>query len=300
MNPESSALNGTGKPTSEDVAKALRGRIDSGDLAVGDAMPTQAVLVEEFGVRRSVVRQALKLLQQEGLLTEVTRGAPARVADHSARTEAADGTPRETMVALGPRITAAFGAADVRIDALCLTAESLSAALGEQRRLVHTRESIPATVKVRVLMPNRSIDLAFPRMVNGPEEADPVHHRWLKMRNAHGTVLSDHLRGLGAAHGIDVDVQFKALPFTPPVKLYLLNGTEALFAYYRVTEREEQINRQPVTMYDALGGESPLFSFGAGAPGGPGQPHRDHAFVVQSQAWFDALWTTIATDLNLG
>lgn len=157
------------------------------------------------------------------------------------------------MVALGPRITAAFGAADVRIDALCLTAESLSAALGEQRRLVHTRESIPATVTVRVLMPNRSIDLAFPRMVNGPEEADPVHHRWLKMRNAHGTVLSDHLRGLGAAHGIDVDVQFKALPFTPPVKLYLLNGTEALFAYYRVTEREEQINRQPVTMYDALG-----------------------------------------------
>lgn len=261
-------------------------------------MPTQAVLVEEFGVQRSVVRQAMKLLQQEGLLTEATRGAPARVADRAARTEAADGTPRETMVALGPRITAAFGAADVRIDALCLTAESLSAALGEQRRLVHTRESIPTTVTVRVLMPNRDIDLAFPRMINSPEEADPVHRRWLKMRNAHGTVLSDHLRGLGAAHGIDVDVQFKALPFTPPVKLYLLNGTEALFAYYRVTEREEQINRQPVAMYDALGGESPLFSFGAGA--GPGQPHRDHAFVVQSQAWFDALWTTIATDLNLG
>lgn len=296
MNPERSALNGTEKPTSDAVAKVLRARIESGELDVGAPMPTQALLVQEFDVQRSVIRQALKILQQEGLLTEVTRGSPARVADRSARTEAADGTPRETMVALGPRISAAFGAADVRIDALCLTAESLSAALGEQRRLVHTRESMPATVKVRVLMPNRDIDLAFPRMISSPEEADPVHRRWLRMRNAHGTVLSDHLRGLGAAHGIDVDVQFKALPFTPPVKLYLLNGTEALFAYYRVTEREEQINRQPVAMYDALGGVSPLFSFGAYA----GQPHRDHAFVVQSQAWFDALWTTIATDLNLG
>ncbi|MGW8667516.1 winged helix-turn-helix domain-containing protein [Streptomyces niveus] len=299
MSHERGELDGTRQLTPEDVAKVLRDRIDFGDLAVGDAMPTQAVLAEEFGVQRGVVRQALKLLQQEGLLTEVTRGAPARVADRSSRTEAGDGAPRETMVALGPRITAAFGAADVRIDALCLTAESLSAALGEQRRLVHTRESIPATVTVRVLMPNRSIDLAFPRMVDSPEEADPVHHRWLKMRNAHGTVLSDHLRGLGAAHGIDVDVQFKALPFTPPVKLYLLNGAEALFAYYRVTKREEQIDRQPVTMNDALGGESPLLSFGAGASGGPGQPHQDHAFVVQLQAWFDALWTTIATDLNL-
>ncbi|MFD3486489.1 GntR family transcriptional regulator [Streptomyces sp. NPDC058665] len=295
MNSERSALNGTDKPTPEDVAEVLRDRMESGELAVGDAMPTQAALVKEFEVRRSVVRGALKLLQEEGLLTEPTRGAPARVADRSARTEAADGTPRETMVALGPRIDAAFGAQDVRIDALCLTAESLSAAFGEQRRLIATRDSTPATVRVRVLMPNRDIDLAFPRMIGDPEEDDPVHLRWLKMRNAHGTVLSDHLRGLGAAHDIDVDVQFKALPFTPPVKLYLLNGTEALFAYYRVTEREEQINRKPVAVWDTLGGESPLFSFGAGA----GQAHRDHAFVRQSQVWFDALWTTIATDLNL-
>ncbi|MFD6990269.1 hypothetical protein [Streptomyces sp. NPDC059943] len=165
-----------------------------------------------------------------------------------------DGTPRQTMVALGPRISAAFGAADVRIDALCLTAELLSAALGEQRTLIHTRRSMPATITVRVLLPNRDIDLAFPRMISAPEEPDPVHRRWLAQRNAHGIVLSDHLRGLGAVHGIDVDIQFKALPFTPPVKLYLLNGTEALFAYYQVTEREEQIGRESVAMYDALGG----------------------------------------------
>lgn len=259
-------------------------------------MPTQALLVQEFEVQRSVVRQALRILQQEGLLTEVTRGSPARVAARSSRTEAADGTPRPTMVALGPRIRAAFGADDVRIDALCLTAESLNAAVGEERTLIHTPGSTPSTITVRVLLPKRDIDLAFPRMIGDSEEPDPVHRRWLAQRDAQGIVLSDHLRGLGAVHGIDVDIRFKALPFTPPVKLYLLNGTEALFAYYQVTEREERIGPEPVAMYDALGGVSPLFSFGAG----DGQARRDHAFVVQSQAWFDALWTTIATDLVLG
>lgn len=296
MNSERSEPNGTEKPTSDDVAKVLRERIESGELEAGSPMPTQALLVQEFEVQRSVVRQALRILHQEGLLTEVTRGSPARVAARSSRTEAADGTPRQTMVALGPRISAAFGADDVRIDALCLTAESLSAALGEQRTLIHTRGSVPRTITVRVLLPKRDIDLAFPRMISDPEEPDPVHRRWLAQRNAHGIVLSDHLRGLGGVHGIDVDIQFKALPFTPPVKLYLLNGTEALFAYYQVTEREERIGPESVAMYDALGGVSPLFSFGAG----DGQARRDHAFVVQSQAWFDALWTTIATDLVLG
>lgn len=293
MTPERSALNGTEKPTPDDVARTLRARIDAGELVAGASMPTQASLVAEFGVQRGVIRQALALLHKEGLLTEVTRGAPARIAGPQARGQAPDGTPQETLVALGPRITAAFQADEVRIDALCLTAESLSAALGEQRRLVLERRTAPSRVTVRVLLPNRGIDLAFPRLVSNPDESDLVHQRWLKQRNAHGSVLRDHLLGLGSAHDVDVTVQFRALPFTPPVKLYLLNGSEALFAYYRVKERQEEIGRTSVVMYDAIGGESPLFAFAEGPL------PRDKAFVAQSQAWFDALWETIAADLEL-
>jgi DNA-binding transcriptional regulator YhcF (GntR family) len=314
VTPERSALDGIEELTWEDVAKILRERIETGDIEAGRALPTQASLVDEFGVTRATIRQALGRLQQEGLLTEVTRGAPPRVAERSARGEAADGTPRETMAALGPRVTEAFAATEVRIDALCLTAESLTAVLGEQRRLLHERRVAPSTVKVRVLLPAKNIELAFPRPVGGPDESGPdasgpgangpdesrpdegglVHKRWLQQRNAHLLVLSDHLMGLKSAHGTAVDVQFKALPFTPPVKLYLLNGSEALFAYYRVTQREEEIDRTSVEMYDALGIESPLFSFGAGEEAS----RRDKAFVSQSQAWFDALWETIATDLE--
>jgi hypothetical protein len=262
-------------------------------------MPTQKALVEEFGVQRGVIRQALRYLQQDGLLDEVTRGAPPRIADRTGQREQGSvDIPQETMVALRPRITEAFKATDVRIDALCLTAESLSAALGEQRLLIQERSVVPATVRVRVLMPDRDIDLAFPRPVSSadthPVEGDLVHRRWLTQRNSHGSVLSDHLMGMESARGIDVDVQFRALPFTPPVKLYLLNGSEVLFAYYEVHKREQEIARTPVEMYDALGDQSPLFSFLAGA-----SQTRDNAFVAQSQTWFDALWSTIATGLAL-
>jgi hypothetical protein len=90
-----------------------------------------------------------------------------------------------------------------------------------------------------------------------------------------------------------VNVTFRALPFTPPAKLYLLNGAEALFGYYMVTRREELTDNGTLEMYDAVGSESLLFSFEKRAG------HRDAAFVEQSQKWFDALWETITTDLTL-
>ncbi|MFJ2651253.1 GntR family transcriptional regulator [Streptomyces sp. NPDC087420] len=303
MTTEKAAANGTGKPppTSEDVARTLRARIESGALEEGRSLPTQMALVAEFGVKRGVIRQALRRLQDDGLLTEVTRGAPPRIAARSAarRVEsAADERPQETMVALRPRITAAFEAGHVRIDALCLTAESLTAAIGEQRLRVQDRSVTPDGVRVRVLLPNRDIDLAFPRSVGTedthPEEGDLVHRRWLQQRNAHGTVLRDHLTGM-RNQGVDVEVEFRALPFTPPVKLYLLNNSEALFAFYTVAMREVEIGHRSVEMHDVLGDKSPLFSFEADET----RVHRDKAFVTEAQAWFDALWETIATPLAL-
>jgi hypothetical protein len=106
-------------------------------------------------------------------------------------------------------------------------------------------------------------------------------------------VLQYNLQALRGTHDIDVHVTFRALPFTPPAKLYLLNGAEALYAYYMVTRRAEPTESGTLEMYDTLGSESLLFSFEKRA----GQ--RDAAFVEQSQKWFDALWETITTDLTL-
>jgi hypothetical protein len=198
------------------------------------------------------------------------------------------------MVALAPRLTEAFSAPHVRIDAVCLTAQSLIPALGEPLRLVHEGRLRPERIDARILLPSRDINLAFPVSVDaGSQEDDAVHQRWLAMRNAQGQVLQYNLQALRSTHDIDVQVTFRALPFTPPVKLYLLNGVEALFAHYMVTRRAEPTERGTLEMYDTLGSESLLFSFEQRA----GQ--RDAAFVEQSQKWFDALWETITTDLTL-
>ncbi|MGP4046337.1 GntR family transcriptional regulator [Streptomyces sp. 2A115] len=286
---ENVAVNGSRRLSPQEIADILRDRIRAGDLRAGDRLPTQAELAEEFGVERGTVRQALRALQQDGLLSNVSKGSPPRVAEV---TPASD-EPQPTMVGLAPRLAEAFAAPHVRVDAVCLTAETLMMALGEPVRLIHEGRFRPESIDVRILLPSRDINLAFPVSVEVQGDDDPVHTRWLEQRNAQGHVLRHNLQTLRSSHGIDVRVTFRALPFTPPIKLYLLNGVEALIAYYMIARREEAVDSGTLDMYDALGYQSLLFSFEQRA----GQ--RDAAFVEQSQKWFDALWETITTDLTL-
>ncbi|MFD7134172.1 GntR family transcriptional regulator [Streptomyces sp. NPDC059894] len=292
MTEESAAVNGSRRLSFREIADVLRERIRVGQLKAGDRLPTQAELAEEFGVERGAVRQALRLLQDDGLLSDVSKGSPPRVAAPSP--DAYGQEPMPTMVALAPRLADAFTVPHVRIDAACLTAESLMLALGEPLRHIHEGRVRPERVDVRILLPSRDIALAFPVSIEGHGGEDEVHHRWLATRNAQGHVLRHNLLALRRAYGIDVRVTFRALPFTPPVKLYLLNGTEALMAYYTVMRREEAVDTGTLDVYDVLGAQSLLFSFRK-ATG-----RRDAAFVEDSQKWFDALWETITSDLTLG
>ncbi|WP_103532848.1 winged helix-turn-helix domain-containing protein [Streptomyces sp. SM11] len=58
---------GSGVPlTFEVIAETLRERIRSGGLRQGDALPTQAVLMREFGASSLTVQKAMVLLKQEG------------------------------------------------------------------------------------------------------------------------------------------------------------------------------------------------------------------------------------------
>ncbi|MEV0316852.1 FadR/GntR family transcriptional regulator [Streptomyces sp. NPDC050658] len=298
VSPEHAPVNGIKRPhrSHREVADELRDRIRSGALRPGQRMPTQAELSDEFGVERGVVREALRILQRENLLANVSKGSPATVADTRGRPLSGPGgiKPQPTMVGLAPRIAAAFESPHVEIDALCLTSISLTMAIGEPLRQIHAGQRKPAKVDVRVLLPSRDIDLAFPAPVDsGDDEAGHVHRRWLDQRNAQGQVLRHNLQALRASHGIDVNVSFRALPFTPPVKLYLLNGSEALFAYYTLTKRGEEIGQEYLEMYDAQGAQSMLFPFQQG------DGLRDSTFVEQSQLWFNALWGTISQDLEL-
>ncbi|WP_329337589.1 GntR family transcriptional regulator [Streptomyces sp. NBC_00663] len=286
---ENVALNGSRKLSPQEIADILRDRIRAGDLKAGDRLPTQAELAEEFNVERGTVRQALRALQEDGLLSNVSKGSPPRIAQPAP----VRGAPQPTMVSLAPRMTEAFSAARVRVDVVSHTSETLMLALGDALRQIHEDRIRPQSIEFRVLLPSRDINLAFPVLVERDGEEDPVHQRWLKMRNAQAHVLKHNLNAVRSTHGIDVTVTFRALPFTPPVKMYLLNGDEVLLGYYMLERREEEYESQTLEMYDVLGSRSVLFSFVKEA----GQ--RDAAFVEESQKWFDALWETITTDLTL-
>ena len=65
---------------SEIVHDRLRADIVNGRLAPGDAVPSERTLSEEFGVNRHAVREALKRLQQSGLIA-ISQGGATRVRD---------------------------------------------------------------------------------------------------------------------------------------------------------------------------------------------------------------------------
>ncbi|MCT1551967.1 GntR family transcriptional regulator, partial [Brevibacterium casei] len=53
----------------EQIAEQIRNAIRSGRLAVGDNLPAEAVLAEEFGVAPGTVRESLRLLVTEGTIS---------------------------------------------------------------------------------------------------------------------------------------------------------------------------------------------------------------------------------------
>ena len=105
---------GSGVPlTFEVIAEALRERIRSGGLRPGDALPTQAVLMREFGAASLTVQKAMALLKQDGWA--VSRpGKGAFVAHHDHAADAADDLDDLD----DPEETAPVGGTAARVDTL--------------------------------------------------------------------------------------------------------------------------------------------------------------------------------------
>lgn len=70
---------------SEQVLERLRDMIVSGELKSGDKVPSERTLMENFGVGRPAVREALQSLHTQGLIT-ITHGERSRVNELSAQT----------------------------------------------------------------------------------------------------------------------------------------------------------------------------------------------------------------------
>jgi GntR family transcriptional regulator len=75
-------MSGTGEkqPKYRKIADELRAAIDSGRYAAGDRLPGENDLMETYGVARMTARQALGVLQSEGIV-EARKGAGVFVRD---------------------------------------------------------------------------------------------------------------------------------------------------------------------------------------------------------------------------
>ncbi|MCU1395539.1 MAG: regulatory protein GntR [Ilumatobacteraceae bacterium] len=65
--------SGRGIKTGEAVAAGIRRRIATGDLPLGARLPTEEELTESFGIARTTLREALRILEFQGLIT-IKRG----------------------------------------------------------------------------------------------------------------------------------------------------------------------------------------------------------------------------------
>ena len=94
-----------GIPLYYQVMRDLKEQIVSGKLGPGDRLPSEAELTQRFGVSRVVIRQALQILEDQGLIDRV-RGKGTFVSEKVAE----DATPRisgslEDLIHMGPETT---------------------------------------------------------------------------------------------------------------------------------------------------------------------------------------------------
>ncbi|SFG87440.1 FadR/GntR family transcriptional regulator [Pseudomonas sp. NFACC45] len=63
------SLNDVTPKLAERLAKRLSAAVHEGQLAAGNRLPTEQALCEQYGVSRTVVREAISMLKREGMLT---------------------------------------------------------------------------------------------------------------------------------------------------------------------------------------------------------------------------------------
>jgi DNA-binding transcriptional regulator YhcF (GntR family) len=281
------------------VADQLRSEIQDNVLQVGQPLPTQDELKTRFKVSRSTIQRALQELHEDGFI-DSQRGRVAVVADrHQRGAPGGIHTPQLAVVSLAQHLETAFEAEHVTVDAFCLTTQTLHGALERPLRRIYAGELSPRSLRMRLLLPSPEADLALPKRLEAPGDGKPLE-RLRRLIRSNSYLLRNKVMALSESQLVpnppDVSVEIRAVPLTPVQKLYVLNGTDALFGLYRVVEREIPEHQDWGPIYDVLGLGSLLFwySHDSGDADNPAG-----MFVREAQEWFESLWSTIAHDLKL-
>lgn len=278
------------------VADRLRARLRDGTYRVGQQLPSQRQLADELDVSRDTVVKVLHELANEGLV-ESRQGSGTRVRPHPETLKAQQQIPSVTRdgkgsrVTLAPLIDAAFEAPHVTLDVFTLTSESLEAHIKIQAGRVRSGEIAPQSVKVRMLLPDESTYLPYPRAKDDPDDPRP-QERLRAITDAHSGSMKRTLKELAEDGRVEeVSVEIRHVPLAPTFKVYLLNGRESLLGPYEVLQRRIfLLDDTPVDVVDVLGLGSKLAHHIADE-----DPGSANSVLVESlKAWFDSLWSLLS------
>ncbi|MEU6779324.1 GntR family transcriptional regulator [Nonomuraea angiospora] len=269
------------RPPYLQVAHQLRAAILTRKFAPGDKLPSGPELAKSFGVARMTVQQAIRQLRDEGLV--VTRqGSGVFVRERTAR-----------PVGLRPHVEQAFKRAEVSIEFAGFSGETLHGAIQEPLDNIRAGKLVPESISVRILIPDTSRPWSLPCRVDNLEDEPLFRQRAERITSRHAAAIVEsvqELKDLGLVASASAEVRICGEP--PRFKLYVINGEEAFFGFYPVTKHTVALGGEPQGIYDLMGKDAELFHFALS----DGEDSTSGQFVIQSRAWFDSVWNTVARE----
>ncbi|GAB2957006.1 GntR family transcriptional regulator [Streptomyces pseudoechinosporeus] len=269
---------------------ALRTRLTDGTYQVGNRLSPQRELAAHFDVSRDTVQRVLRALTAEGWI-ESRQGSGSRVIKTQRIQSTTARSAKSGPMKLGPMIGVAFDEPEVALDVYTLTSQSLDTHIRLQAERIRTKEIAPRRIAVRMLLPAEELELPYPRAKDDRADMRP-RERLCSIARRSTASMRDVFETLRVENLVpDVSLEIRQAPLTPAFKLYLLNGTGALFGPYEVTERPIFLGQdKEIEAIDVIGvGASLTHYVKDDDPDSPGT-----FFVNSMQDWFNSVWNLLS------
>jgi hypothetical protein len=191
---------------------------------------------------------------------------------------------------LRPYIEQAFTAEHVAIDFAGFSGETLHGVIQEPLDKIRTGETKPASVSIRMLLPDTTRPMAVPCRVEDLADDPDYRARMHQVTGRHAYAILETVQELARLGRIkEASTKIRAYQVPPLFKLYLLNGDEAFFGLYPLVEHKIPFPDGSHAMYDLMGKDAVVFRHSARN----GDP-ADTQFIEQTQAWFNSMWDHIS------
>ncbi|BCJ45024.1 hypothetical protein GCM10010168_84020 [Actinoplanes ianthinogenes] len=194
---------------------------------------------------------------------------------------------------LRPHIEAAFEQFHITLDFAGFSSETLHGAIQEPLDKIRAGRLTPESIAIRILLPDLTQPAVVPSLAEPAGDDSAVRERAARIARRHTEAIEEsvsELATLGLVRSATTEV--RAYGTTVLSKLYIINREEVFFGFYPVVRNTVSVDKQPVSIFDVLGKDVPLFHYVITGDDGD----ANDQFIKQSRAWFDSAWTTIARE----